>query len=277
MADQKIEKAKTTAKEEWKNWVAQSTDHSTMLDGFRCLYKVFEQASQGGLHPLLPSPEADDVAARILRGCLALDGLKESSPSGNNILLTGTKGVGKSTLMQALVIYLTEVSLNLIIVNLEYETTKGQAPILPSASIPELNGSWTLDTLTKHCAHHNKRVVVFADEIQELYDGDVAQLDSGRKIIAELIAVGKSPLAFGVISGSASKTRRLVHCHEGYRVSGFSNLNHSVFVQHRMMPARKEDDLKAMIQAFCSTAKPTDVFHVTGGVARGVHAYVTAQ
>ena len=75
---------------------------------------------------------------------------------------------------------------------------------------PQLKGDFVDWNLSSWC-QHNKTLFVFGDEFQSLYEIRSENKSENRKIIRELLAVGKSAWSVGIISGSSAATSALAH------------------------------------------------------------------
>jgi hypothetical protein len=105
-----------------------------------------------------------------------------------------------------------------------------------------------------------------------LYDGK----DNSKLIVKELLCIGKSHYAMGIISGSSAHVKNLVH-REGEQqehLRGYPNLNHSVYTERHLPPVRKREELLDVIQLYSADIRGVDdLFSKTGGVGRFMDAY----
>ena len=187
---------------------AEKCDDSELVD---FLHKEWKKILDRGdiTSPLYQSKVIERIALDILRSWIKLEKYfsklsQENVGSATNLLITGTKGVGKTTLMKGLKLIIDENCINVTTMFIDYEIKKSN--LLPSQNLLQFDHKieFDPDTFDTYSRKLNKGLIFFGDEIQELYK-DLSTLD----VVREILAIGKSGCAMGVISGSSS-TRRVM-------------------------------------------------------------------
>jgi len=235
--------------------------------------------------PLYPSEFVNKIILSVIKNWLTLE--KYFGPStvegracplnsGINKLLTGTKGVGKSSIMKGLSSIIMDYGVNVISKYVDYEMSTTSIP--PSKLIDEYGfpNGFDYETYDKWCKNNRKGVIFFADEIQFLYkEGNI-----GENIVRELLCLGKSDYAKGIISGSSSNVNALAYRNNPNDPThfGFPNLNHTVYRQCHLSPLRTRLDLAAVLAIKGrQTIEIDELFRLTGGVGRHISAYLSGE
>ncbi|KAJ1443387.1 hypothetical protein B484DRAFT_414484 [Ochromonadaceae sp. CCMP2298] len=217
--------------------------------------------------------------------------------SGGNVLLQGVKGVGKTTLLHGL--YRVLGVLSSCLVPLFYDFTTGfirpldlvRAYAQQLATTTTTPG--TMRELLLALQLRKRYIVFFADEIQLLYKPNATAGDATCAAVADLLAIGKTDNAFGVVAGSTSALRSLTF--RGHVAAGsdkvdpyraYVDLNNTVYVAHDVSPLRKRDEVRGVLQQRADTVATDNgalapvsdtlvdaVFTVTGGIGRLIDAY----
>ena len=118
----------------------------------------------------------------------------------------------------------------------------------------------------RHSMHFLDGLIFFGDEIQELYK-DLSILNVN--VVRQILAIGKSGCAVGIISGSSSNVRALARKEIQDKYLLFPNLNQSVYVERHLNPLRTEIECQQYLQTKGITdIDPIQLFHMTGGVGR---------
>ena len=119
----------------------------------------------------------------------------------------------------------------------------------------------------RHSMHFLDGLIFFGDEIQELYK-DLSILNVN--VVRQILAIGKSGCAVGIISGSSSNVRALARKEIQDKYLLFPNLNQSVYVERHLNPLRTENEIKQYLESQKETIDmdPFRLFQMTGGVGR---------
>ena len=141
--------------------------------------------------------------------------------SGSNILLTGIKGVGKSTIMMGLHILIKTYGHHVKSVYIDYSTSQSGSPKFPSVLMKNYSPTvFDLITYNRWAISNRTAYLVFGDEVDYLHDGAYDCSSTARvtniDIMKEFLVIGKSSNAMGVISGSSAKTRSLLYKQDSY-------------------------------------------------------------
>lgn len=124
-------------------------------------------------------------------------GGQQPTGSGGNVLLTGTKGVGKTTLMKGLAAIINSYSGgNVLAVYRNFEEDGSQ--LGPSQDLG-FDGAFRTDTYYEWCCQHRKCLIFFGDEFDTLYTSD--DRPTSIRIAREILSLGKSTLGMGIIAG----------------------------------------------------------------------------
>jgi hypothetical protein len=134
------------------------------------------------------------------------NGMKGAAPtsSGENILITGSKGVGKTTLMIGLHIIIKTYGLNVKSIYLSFEEDETCSSL---STILDLEGPFSTVSYTQWTRAKKRSIIIFGDEFDFLYE-KLPQSES-IKIAQQILSLGKSTTGFGVISGSSAALRSL--------------------------------------------------------------------
>eukprot|EP00761_Pharyngomonas_kirbyi_P002303 gb/GECH01002307.1/.p1 GENE.gb/GECH01002307.1/~~gb/GECH01002307.1/.p1 ORF type:complete len:309 (+),score=35.08 gb/GECH01002307.1/:1-927(+) len=204
--------------------------------------------------------------------------------NGNSLLITGIRGVGKTTLMRGLWSVLSNLQENNLVA-IYHDFEKMEAYLLSELLLDSFCTSkdrqlpQTVDSndhfedlLSKlHAAGF--RVVMFLDEIQNLFvKGNNVNYQKYLKITKEILTLGKSQYhCFGVVSGSSSNMRNLAYKKDPIAEDGnYPNLNNNVYLEYKMDSVRSREELRNIL-----SADRTDrCFQKTGGVGRSIHTYI---
>ena len=220
--------------------------------------------------PLFQSKVIEGICLEILRSWIKLEKYflnlsKENAGSSTNFLITGTKGVGKTTLMKGLKLIIDQNCINVATMFIDYETKKSN--LLPSNNLLgfDQETDFDQDTFDDFAIKRKKGLIFFGDEIQELYK-DISKLD----VVRELIVIGKAGCSMGIISGSSSNVRALAFNQiQEDKYLRYPNLNHSVYSEVHLDPLRSEIEIRQYLQTKGITdMDPIKLFELTGGVGR---------
>jgi len=262
-------------------------DHSELyykkdkrLEFARQQWKVLQRDNKIN-YPLFPSAVVDEIIDEVIKNWITMEmfcsgKLLDKGPplsSGSNILITGVKGVGKTTLMYGLSKIIQENSEAVLAYYVDYE----QDPSRPKpSSYLKITPPFTQSAYDTWAKTKMKGIFLFADEVQHLYTNDVNDV----QIVQEILCIGKSPFAMGIISGSSSDVKALVHkeCVDDDRYKKYPNLNHTVYSERHLCPVRKHADLKTTIATLYDKsfddAQISELFRKTGGIGRYISTYV---
>ena len=164
-----------------------------------------------------------------------LEGMPPGS-SGNKIMLTGTKGVGKTTLMKGLLAIIKKNCRHVIPIYNSFEECG--CLLTPSSFLdPELR-SITTASYFDWVKKYKRGLMFFGDDFDYLYTLSDENREIGIWIAQELLSLGKSNFAFCFISGSSSNFKALAHKEDpsDERHQGFPNMNNTVYVEYELRP-----------------------------------------
>lgn len=224
---------------------------------------------------LMTSTQLSQVLETLFSWCFLLETSPNSVQSGNNILLTGVRGIGKTTIMQGLCSCICVLSKTIVAIYHDYEKIGNHVHIYDL-----INSWWKVFSPNDHIQidphdclqstfEKDKSVVVCADEFQGLYERQSnEQIEKAKQILHDLYLVGKSYGAVAIISGSSSNVRDLAFQRNGLG-KGYQNFNHTVFQERRLEPLRTQQDFKDFLLRLPSPLcnyDPEEVFSATGGI-----------
>ena len=231
------------------------------------------------LQPLYPSEIVQELCYLIASSWIRMEvyienGMKGAVPtsSGENILITGSKGVGKTTLMIGLYTIIKIYGLHVKPIYLSFDEKGSCSPL---SSMLKFDCPFTTVSFTQWTKAKNQSIILFGDEFDSLYE-KLPQSES-IGIAQEILSLGKSTTGFGVISGSSAALRALVYKLDPLddRHKGFPNLNHTVYVETRLMPVRDPSQLEKVLRIngqvnLTSESNVKKIFSLTGGVGRRI-------
>ena len=160
--------------------------------------------------PLYQSKVIERILLDILRSWIKLEKYftkrsKQNVVSVTNLLITGTNGVGKTTLMKRLKMIIDRNCVNVTTMYIDYEIEN--LKLLPSHNLLQFDcEQFNPDTFDAFARKMSKGLIFFGDEIQELY-----KVLSTLHVVKEILAIGKSGCAMGIISGTSSTVRALAY------------------------------------------------------------------
>ena len=199
--------------------------------------------------------------------------------NGTNILITGIRGIGKTTLMRGLwtVLSYLEQSLVAIYYDFELQSPKCLFTLLKDrlsqkkVLVPDVCDQF--GSLLENLHTRDFQVAMFLDEIQILYvPRGAVQYAKNNKILREILFLGKSDYnCYGILSSSSSNIREHTSCMTSL---GYPNLHNSVFVESLLSPIR----CKNKLSLFLDVNDPEIIdryFSATGGVYSSLIRYKT--
>ncbi|KAJ3078489.1 hypothetical protein HK102_004471 [Quaeritorhiza haematococci] len=227
-----------------------------------------------GMHPLYESKVVVNFLQRTVLNFCLLE-LGQQNGSGNGVLLTGTKGVGKTTLMRGAVQVADQLCKRVRAFYIHYETMEWATP----RECAETKLGVELDTTTwvSAAAARGHPIAFFADEIQSLYVAGPTPMEkrsptAGLNILVQLLVIGKNPHAFGVVSGSS---RSLAFKRQGIDdwFLTYPDLHNSVYELMVLHPIRTQQEFCCLVvQRFphpnTSEEALMELYFKTGGVGR---------
>ena len=238
------------------------------------------------LEPLYPVGIVKELCYLIVSSWIRMElyfdrDMKDDRPnsSGGNILITGTKGVGKTTLMRGLCTIIKNHGVHVRPIYLNFEEDESYSSL---STLLSFEGSFTTDSYTQWTIVNKKSILLFGDEFDFLYQK--LNRPDAIKIAKEILSLGKSSTGFGVISGSSAALRALAYKLDptDTRHDGYPNLNHTVYVEMRLMPTRDYAQLESVLRIngrthLMSETNINRIFSLTGGVGRRVDTIRSEQ
>lgn len=148
-----------------------------------------------GNQPLYPGAIIDEIVYLVIRSWIQLENhllhpeIHDPLTAGCNILLTGPRGVGKTTLMKELAAIILKNHNNVIPIYHDYEQS---GMVKPSSLMKDLMGDelfkeLTQDTYDDFVKQKGKAFIVMGDEVQAWYNNE-----DGIAVAREFISLGKS-------------------------------------------------------------------------------------
>eukprot|EP00761_Pharyngomonas_kirbyi_P001420 gb/GECH01001424.1/.p1 GENE.gb/GECH01001424.1/~~gb/GECH01001424.1/.p1 ORF type:complete len:626 (+),score=48.08 gb/GECH01001424.1/:1-1878(+) len=260
------------------------------LRGAELVKKVWQKLSDedSSFHPLFDSVMVSKIISRVTANVIDNRSNKPKSGNGSNLLITGIRGVGKTTLMRGLCTVLSNLQGHkLITVYYDYELnppvtlTQLLLESFESSKDRELPQTIQPDdkfaTLLQKLCYAGFRVAMFLDEIQTLFvPNNHPDYIRNLEITREILKLGKSEFhCFGVLSGSSSNVRNLAYHEDPLAKEGrYPNLNNNVYCEYELRPVRDRNEMLEIIPEYVDVDK---CFFMTGGVGRSINNYIFSR
>jgi hypothetical protein len=191
-------------------------------------------------------------------------------------LMTGIKGVGKTTIMLGLKAFISQFGVRVKSAYVSYDVSKAKPSefltALTGAPVGILSSPRGSNAYDQWAATNKKAFMIFGDELHHLYDST-----EYIPIVSEILCLGKARHGFGLIADSSACIRSLAfkEDHLDARHRGYPDLNNSVFKAIPLNPVRTRQELENVLRFKDRTANfdPGDVFCRTGGVGRYIDCY----
>jgi hypothetical protein len=198
------------------------------------------------------------------------------------VLLTGEKGVGKTTIMICMALIVSLLCPNVLPVYHNYKTDSKNSPVKPTLLMIEAanlaNFPVYHDSIMDIFSRQNKIVMLFVDDIQVLYEtsGDI-----GAECIANLKYYGKAHPIPCIASGS-TKARKFAYNNNN---SPYPSLI-QIFTDYRITPLREKQTFTEAVLTLdknASDEQTQKLYYLTGGIrqrikqARDRHDYEIVQ
>jgi hypothetical protein len=217
---------------------------------------------------------------------------KTELPSCGNRIITGVKGVGKTTTMKGSAVVMATLYPNILVVMLNFQEQTQEATLLEHIiSLARLKRNeiekdetiarlayLNLEGLLTHLrVEYDLYVAFFGEEIQTLFQREAVISDNTVKTVKNLITIGKSKHAFAILSGTSSHTQELAfQAAKRPEYDSYPSLNDTVYRISRMSPFREKSKLKAMLSIVFPAMLFEDsdidsIFSATGGVGRNIN------
>ncbi|KAL6055843.1 hypothetical protein QOT17_016534 [Balamuthia mandrillaris] len=262
-----------------------------LRDGEKAMQMVKQQWDKASkayhLYPLFPSQVVEQIMRKVVGNVLDLQSKQPIGGNGNNLLITGVRGVGKTTLMKGLCSTLSVLAPKLICLYHDYELDQsdGKKALLAllKSKVPHLGPlPDNLPDALSALGDQGYCVAFFLDEVQVLFVAtNHSNYGTYLRITQDILYVGKGAYnAFGVISGSSSNLRSLAYKQDTLAKEGdYPNLNNNVYREYRLSPIRKLDELKEVIKMIDShwVGNVQACFDATGGVGRALRSFIQNQ
>jgi len=208
------------------------------------------------------------------------DGFVLPRALGCRTLLTGVRGIGKTTILRVVQISVALLSKYMVPVYVNYEEEKKRASVRRfSAYVIECAEAAGFDTTRMRAAPNNISVAMdslraqgavlsaLVDEMQVLYEEQFAVV--GDVATAEILSIARRPFENAIVNGSSHYLADLAF----KRISqpwnkDFVDLNNTVYVEERLHPLSKVAfDQVAPLRGF-DMASLDMLYSLTGGVGR---------
>ena len=149
--------------------------------------------------PLYPADTVGKIGRKVIKAWVRMEiyfqnKMRGFAPcsSGNKIMLTGTKGVGKSTLMKGLYHIILKNCVHVIPIFNSFQEENG---ILgPSSFLDPPLAKFTTDNYESWARKQNKGIIYFGDEFDRLYN--ISKRDDAVAVAKEILSLGKSNIGF---------------------------------------------------------------------------------
>ena len=244
-------------------------------------WELLHNSNKISKYPFFKSKEVNEIISKVTTN--VLDNRSDNPMGGNgaSVLLTGIRGIGKTTVMKGLCKVFKFLEEKFIGVYFDFElSTPGalSAMLLHKATkkgINNLNANMTLKNIIKKLHGEKYQIAMFLDEIQHLYvPKDDNCYPQYIEILREILFIAKCEYkSFGVISGSSAKIRDLAYLKTDFaKNGGFPNLNNNVYREINLKPIRDPNEL-AQLLGSTDENEIKSCFSKTGGVGRSVDAY----
>ena len=200
--------------------------------------------------PLYQSEVVETISLIVLKGWIQLEKYfaklsHDNLRSFSNILISGAKGVGKTTLMKGLRSIIDENCIHVTTIFVDYETEEPKplpSQLLLGFDLPD--SKFNQETLCAYAKRVNKGVIFFGDEIQELYKNP-----SNIPVVRQILAIGKTGCAMGIVSGSSFNVRALAFKEvDDEKYNLYPNLNNTVYKTKDLNPLRTEIEIQQYLQ-----------------------------
>ena len=186
-------------------------DKSILVDFFRKVWPVVIEPVL--IHSLFKTSTVEEIIQDVLTllirsGQMNLYDINSDTPLGRscNKMNTGCKSVGKTLLMKGLKLFIESFCSEFMhVILIDYSQ---QSTLVSSGLDPMVIGG---TNVSAWCQQQKKTLIVFGDEFQTLYKVKSKTQDLNIKVVRELLAVGKSVLSLGIISGASAATKALAH------------------------------------------------------------------
>ena len=201
--------------------------------------------------PLYQSEVVETISLIVLKGWIQLEKYfaklsHDNLRSFSNILISGAKGVGKTTLMKGLRSIIDENCIHVTTIFVDYETEEPKplpSQLLLGFDLPD--SKFNQETLCAYAKRVNKGVIFFGDEIQELYKNP-----SNIPVVRQILAIGKTGCAMGIVSGSSFNVRALAFKEiDDYKYLDYPSLNNTVYKENHLNPLRTENEMKQYLES----------------------------
>lgn len=249
------------------------------MDFIRAQWKMNNE--RGVFRQLLyPSTIVEEIATKVISTWLNMEqfckesGQQDPTSSAGNVLLTGTKGVGKTTLMMGLAAIINSFSGQVRAVYNSFENNDSLVSLSEVLGFDQ-DTNFTTETYDQWSIQNRKCLIYFGDEFDTLYE--LSDRSKSIRIARQILNLGKSTLGFGIISGSSAWLRSLAFKEDANNAKhlGFPDLNCSVFVEYRLQPVRDKVQLEGVLRLRGRDSlieHVNEVFILTGGVGRMIDA-----
>ena len=250
-------------------------DKSILVDFFRKVWPVVIEPVL--IHSLFKTSTVEEIIQDVLTllirsGQMNLYDKNRDAPLGRscNKMITGCKSVGKTLLMKGLKLFIESFCSEFVhVILIDYSQ---QSTLVSSGLDPMVIGDFTDTNVSAWCQQQKKTLIVFGDEFQTLYEVKSKTQDLNIKVNRELLAVGKSVLSLGIISGSSAATKALAHQDSNfnsdkYDHGGFSDLNYECYKEVVISPMRNREEITTFLtDRNISLDELDNYMNCTGGV-----------
>jgi hypothetical protein len=266
---------------------SQMTNADELKEAFFACYKQRPDEFHDflGTSVVVLTPQFREVVGLVVPILFTLCVIHQQIGNGLNRLLTGVRGVGKSTLMKFLFLCVCHVLRDFATaLYLDFE----RDCVLPTKKIEGMchptKNTVDADELARSLFRRKCPLVFFGDEIQSLYSPSPHQDDFGLIAVRELYAFGKNGCCFSMLSGSSATTAALAFKElerigkDSLAYHRYPNLNSTVYRDYRLYPLRTREEVLNFAYLFTSSEpdekRLSELFIYSGGVLRKMIAWL---
>lgn len=227
---------------------------------------------QGLVSPRFPSVAVSSVLEQVSFAVAALmspDGLG----SGGNIVLQGPKGVGKTSILNALahVLPLALGDSRLVVRSYSLEAPEDKSDEGDTSDEEDIVRP-TFPAVQDWQTSGEKRLVLLVDEVQYLY---AIRSKAKKRLSFQLVTLAKQSSVLVIMTGSTASLPDLIfhHTPPTPEQRGYANFNHTVFGIVSLRPLRSKEDVLDSMRLWGGSVDVVNAcFAKSGGIGRTIRS-----